>query len=305
LTAAAVLLITQSCASLDATAFTIVLLPDTQNYAEKFPAYFHDQTKWIVKNAKQRNVVFVTHVGDIVQSGDKAPEEWEVAQEAMSRLDGVVPWGVAIGNHDYDLDGSRRNGEMFKQHFGPARFQGKSWYGGASPDGLSSYQEFVGAGRKFLIFHLESDIPDDTIAWVDGVLAKNPRTPAIVSTHIYLSDVTRARDQKPYWQKKVGNSAEQVWQKWIRKTPQIFMVLCGHWSGEVFQISKNDAGQDVYEILADYQMRENGGDGWLLYLEFDPGAKQIRAETYSPSLDQYERDEDSGFVIDVDFDARF
>jgi hypothetical protein len=120
-----------------------------------------------------------------------------------------------------------------------------------------------------------------------------------------LSDVTRARDQKPYWQKKVGNSAEQVWQKWIRKTPQIFMVLCGHWSGEVFQISKNDAGQDVYEILADYQMRENGGDGWLLYLEFDPGAKQIRAETYSPSLDQYERDEDSGFVIDVDFDARF
>ncbi len=86
------------------------------------------------------------------------------------------------------------------------------------------------------------------------------------------------------------------------------MVLCGHWphaGGEWFQISKNDAGQDVYEVLADYQTRENGGDGWLRYLEFDPGANQIRVKTYSPSLDRYERDQNSDFVIALDFNTRF
>ena len=67
----------------------------------------------------------------------------------------------------------------------------------------------------------------------------------------------------------------------------------------------NDAGQKVYEMLADYQMRENGGDGWLRYMEFDPDKSQIRVKTYSPSLDRYELDADSDFVIDVDFDARF
>ena len=104
-----------------------------------------------------------------------------------------------------------------------------------------------------------------------------------IRTHIYLNDRTQSRDVEPYWQKKVGNSAEQVWQKLIHKTPQIFMVLCGHWAhaggGEWFQVSKNDAGQEVFEMLADYQARENGGDGWLRYLEFEPSANAIRAKT--------------------------
>jgi predicted MPP superfamily phosphohydrolase len=299
------LFLLQGCSTLGTQPFTIVLIPDTQNYSEKLPSYFHDQTRWVVEKAEELNIVCVTHVGDIVQRGDKAPAEWEIAEEAMSRLDDVAPWGVAIGNHDYDLDGPRSKGDMFKKYFGPARFEGKPWYGGASPDGLSSYQKFVGGGRDFLIFHLESDVPDDTIAWVEEVLEANPETPAIVTTHIYMGTHNRGRDQKPYWQKDVGNSAEQVWEKLIRPQPQIFMVLCGHWPEEWFQISMNDAGQKVYEMLADYQGRENGGDGWLRYMEFDPDKSQIRVKTYSPSLDRYERDADSDFVIDIDFDARF
>ena len=298
-----------ACSQVKQEPFAIVMLPDTQFYSEKLPQYFHDQTQWIAEQAKSLNIVFVTHVGDIVQRGDQVLEEWEVAKEAMSRLDGVVPWGVAIGNHDYDRDGRHRNGEMFKRYFGAKRFQGKTWYGGTSSDGLSSFQKFTGAGREFLIFHLEADIPDDTIAWVKSVLMEHPGIPTILSTHIYLNDRTQSRDVEPYWQKKVGNSAEQVWQKLIRKTPQIFMVLCGHWAhaggGEWFQISKNDAGQEVFEMLADYQARENGGNGWLRYLEFEPSANEIRAETYSPSLGRFEADENSGFVISVDFDERF
>lgn len=302
------LTLTVACNRSNPKPFTIVMLPDTQNYSEKLPQYFHDQTRWVAEQASDLNIVFATHVGDIVQRGDEVLEEWEVAREAMSRLDGLVGWGVAIGNHDYDRDGTRRNGEMFKRYFGQERFEGEVWYGGASPDGLSSFQKFSAGGREFLIFHLEADFPDDTIAWVEAVLKDYPGKPTILSTHIYLDDRTQARGTEPFWQKDVGNSAEQLWQKLIRKTPQIFMVLCGHWShagGEWFQISRNKAGQQVFEILADYQSRENGGNGWLRYLVFDPDANQIRARTYSPSLDRYETDENSDFVIEVNFEDRF
>ena len=131
---------------------------------------------------------------------------------------------------------------------------------------MNSYQLFSGGGSRFLVFHLEADIPDEAIAWVEGILERYPGTPAIVSTHIYMSDETKSRTQEQYYRKDVGNSGEAVWNKLIKKNSQIFMVLCGHWAnagGEWYQVSGNDAGQPVLEILADYQTRENGGNGWL------------------------------------------
>ena len=139
--------------------FTIVMLPDTQFYAETYPEYFHDQTEWVRRNAEKENIVFVTQVGDIVQNGDAAPNEWKVADEAFARLKGVVPWGVAIGNHDYDLGEPPGRASVFRKTFGPQRFAGNAWYGGSSENELNSYQLFSGGGDRFLIFHLEADIP--------------------------------------------------------------------------------------------------------------------------------------------------
>ena len=46
--------------------FTIIVLPDTQYYSESFPAVFDNQTQWIADNIEQMNIVFVTHLGDVV-----------------------------------------------------------------------------------------------------------------------------------------------------------------------------------------------------------------------------------------------
>ena len=46
------------------------MLPDTQHYSEAFPAIFTSQTQWIVDNKEARNIVFVTHEGDIVEHND-------------------------------------------------------------------------------------------------------------------------------------------------------------------------------------------------------------------------------------------
>ena len=51
--------------------FTIIALPDTQNEAEYFPAVFTSQTQWIADNKTLENIVFVTHLGDIVNTADR------------------------------------------------------------------------------------------------------------------------------------------------------------------------------------------------------------------------------------------
>ena len=74
--------LTIGCSHQKVPPFTIVVLPDTQNYSERLPQYFHDQTQWISQNVKGLNISFVSHVGDIVQRGDQVIEEWLVAKKS-------------------------------------------------------------------------------------------------------------------------------------------------------------------------------------------------------------------------------
>ena len=61
------------------------------------------------------------------------------------------------------------------------------------------------------------------------------------------------------------------------------MTLNGHTSAERQQIDTNHAGGKVASMLADYQNIQNGGDGYLRKIRFDPGAGRIDVSTYSPT----------------------
>ncbi len=76
--------------------FTIIVLPDTQYYSEGYPSIFDSQTQWIIENKESLNIVFVTHLGDIVDHW-WVPEEFENANNSLSKLDGNVPYGVLPG----------------------------------------------------------------------------------------------------------------------------------------------------------------------------------------------------------------
>ena len=80
--------------------FTVVMLPDTQRYSMSRPDLFCAQTEWVKRARDRENIVFVTQVGDIINDRSKIMSQWTVASNAMARLDGVVPWGVTLGNHD-------------------------------------------------------------------------------------------------------------------------------------------------------------------------------------------------------------
>ena len=113
-----------------------------------------------------------------------------------------------------------------------------------------------------------------------------------------------------------ASSGEEIFEELVAPYPQVFMVLSAHYyrsdegPGEYHQVSTNDAGSNVYEMLADYQLYDNGGDGWLRLVELVPeggegGLDRIRVRTYSPTRDEFQPGAASNFSFDLDFAERF
>lgn len=289
--------------------FTIALIPDTQKYAESYPETFTAQTEYLAAAVEPERIAFVSHLGDVVEHGERE-SEWRIADAAMSVLDGVVPYGIVIGNHDFadEFEDPHGGAPLFLQYFPESRYAELPWHGGRSPDGLSSYQLIDAGPWELLYLHLSVDTPPAALEWARRVIARYPGRPTIVTTHVYLRE--NGRIPKPYlWGSGDGTwdgiSSEQFFTDFVARHPQIFMVTCGHISSERYQVSINDTGLPVFELLQDYQNREAGGEGFLRFLRFYPDRDEIRAVTYSPTLDQFEVDGDSHFVIEIDFDTRF
>jgi len=302
--------------------WTVVAIPDTQKYAESegLISYAIDQTDWIADNVESESIRFVTHEGDLVEDGSKE-DEWDRIDGAMSTLDGVVPYSTLPGNHDWAVTNDKSSSiENYAAYFGPSRFDDYSWYGGSGPraEGLNSYQLFSAGDYDFLHLALEWEpsgtVDDDStpLGWAQSVLDDYPDRPTIITTHSYLRD-DGERASSSQDDGGEGNPGEVVWQDLIEPNPQIFLVLNGHWhedDGEYHQVSENVAGESVYEVVADYQDRSDGGTGWLRLVQFHPGGgdeapDRIQFRTYSPSLGEYETDGDSEFAFDLDFESRF
>ena len=302
-------------------AFTVIGLPDTQNYSSSFPAIFTAQTAWVVDQRAALDIRFVSHYGDIVNNADQ-PVQWARADESMSLLDdaGII-YGVCPGNHDITASGSVGQPyipQPYLERFGPSRFGGRAWFGGASPSGMSSYQYFSAGGMEFLSLHLECDTPVRELAWAQGILDENRDRPVLVTTHRYLQDaedytsgvpLVPSGRYPPIWYSVEGTytpdgiQSNEFFDWFIRKNPSIFMVNCGHFHEEYRQVSTNVAGLPVHEVLADFQDDPNGGDGWMRIMRFDVATNTIDVDTYSPTLAAIRTADESDFTLAVPFDA--
>jgi len=274
--------------------FTVVLLPDTQHYTEMAnnPSNpFRVQTTWIANNMAEENIAFVTHMGDIVQSNNTTPSQWEVADTACDILEAAnVPYSVMPGNHDMLGSGPpsyTRNATLYNANFPVSRFASKPWYGGHyGSTNESNYSLFSAGGMDFLMLNLELMPSDDTLTWANGVLDAYPTRRTIVATHKYLTEAGDRSTQTVYGS-FTGNNANQIFDELITNHSNVFMVVCGHESAERLRVATNAAGKPVYEILTDYQDLANGGNGWLRTLQFKPDTNEIAVGSYSPVLDQY------------------
>jgi len=277
--------------------FSVVVLPDTQYYAESHPWIFSDQTQWVADNQQQHNIRAVLHAGDITDNGDDAPDEWVIADAAMSVLeyplpglpDGI-PWGFSVGNHD-----QRPNGDpdgttvQLDTYFGVDHFAERGYYGGHHDgDNHNHYILFEAGSAAFLALFLEYDVDANPLVldWAHGVISGHPDHYAIVTSHYLI----RSGDPGDW-----GAQGAATYDA-LRDLPNLELMICGHIGGEGRR-TDTFAGHDTTTLLADYQFRADGGSGWLRIMHFSPGRQQIHIRTYSTVLDEWETDADSDFLL--------
>ena len=270
--------------------FTIIALPDTQHYSEAYPAVFTSQTQWIVDNKAARNIVFVTHEGDIVEHNGLA-SEWDRANQSMSLLDNVVPYGMGPGNHDQPTT-------LYNQYFPYTRYVSQPWYGGHYQNlNDNNYQLFSGGGIDFVIVHLAFCPPTGAVTWADSIFKTYPNRVGIVTTHGYLNASA---------QRTVGGctNTQYLWDGLALPNPNLHFMLSGHVHDESRR-SDVANGHLVFQMLADYQDRATGGEGWLRILRFVPADDKVYVQTFSPWLNRFESDANSEFALDFPMGGAF
>ena len=266
------------------------MLPDTQFYSKVYAWIFENQTEWIVQKENEYNIVFVTHLGDIVDTYNDN-NQWRNADNAMRILDNKVPYTVLPGNHDMFGNSSA---PIYESYFPASRYENYSYWGGSydpssansSSPNMNNYQLFSWGGMDFITLSLQYEPPADVLSWADNVLNNYSNRRAIISTHSYLNPDGSLTD--------TGGS--EIYNKVVVPENNVFLVLCGHMTESCTRID-NLGGRVVYQLLSDYQDLPNGGNGYLRIMEFVPSESTIYVKTYSPYLDNYMTDPTNQFEL--------
>ena len=270
--------------------FVIAALPDTQAYSESGEDGFKKQIEWLLANAADKNIVFVTHLGDVVNVGaDRG--QWATALRALRPLlrQDRLPFSIVRGNHD--------DPNYFLKNLPPSLMRGKPWFVAASPSGLCQAQRFNVDGAWFLHVGFGVQPTDAELAWADDLLKRSDLRgmPVIVTTHDYLGGGN-------------GKSAagRRVWNGFVKNNPMIFMVLCGHVAQEYAFVAKDAAGLPVFEMLSDYQQfRPFGGNGLMRLISIDPVKDTIEVRTFSPYFQFKNGDEPDTDYYETDLNSQF
>jgi hypothetical protein len=152
-----------------------------------------------------------------------------------------------------------------------------------------------------------------TLQWAQSVVDRYPGMPTILTTHEWMDpnftgSIARSNDYNSYFPGLDHQIPDRVFDSFIRKNDQIFMVLAGHdfvatpgqpgvSNGQNRRIDLNDFGNPVYQFVQDYQGNTigpegtpgsaNGGAGWLRFVEFDTDARRMHFYTYSTLLNRF------------------
>lgn len=300
----------------------LVMLPDTQNATKAHPHVFTRQTQWIAAHARELHIGAVLHVGDIVDNNDV--QQWERAAQSLGVLDGVVPYVLAVGNHDvrvaYTPERSLFNREvpLLNLHFPVERALVHSNLGGTFETGRleNSYSLFSFGGEPYLVLSLEWGPRDEVLDWANGVLAQHRDHKVILITHGFTAPdggwVTRDRFPVAFPSPddfvpapSSVNDARQIWEKLVDPHDHVVLVLSGHMGMDAIphRVRRSSEGNTIVEIMANYQSESNGGNGWLVLLTLSD--EHIAVNAFSPYLCAHRFDFDGrgfwhNFTIDLE-----
>ena len=271
-------------------AYVFAVIPDTQDYTSNssIAPTFGNMTDWLVEQKDTLAIEHVIHVGDIVQFGSVS--QWEIAEDALERLDGELSYTLAIGNHDQQRPGfsSAFSFETdVDTYFTPEQVGATAAQGGGTYDGFdvgpdtfgngdsyassirNSYTTFeTRDGTDWLVFSLEFGMPDDVLRWASEVIEDHLDHRVIIDTHAWnggdgrITPTTEVLNtDNDGWGYAIRenprsvNGGEDAWRELASNYPNITFTFNGHnfMGGAETVISYGAGGNPTFQTFVNYQ----------------------------------------------------
>jgi len=254
------------------TNYCFAFIPDAQKLVYLNPEMFEAQVEWIINNESTMNIAMTAYVGDIVDHSD-ALEEWERSSNAISLMDqSHTPYMMTAGNHDYNEE------DTYLHYYGPDRFRNKEYYRGSSPSRYSSYGIVEAGSYTYLWLMVDMKHLAQDLAWCKIVLEVHQNMPTVLVSH----DILYTTGEGQHLISHESENGQMIWEALVAPYNQVFMTVNGHYNGNFHQIRRNNAEQEVIQLLINYQDSYRGGNGWMRLAQLNEENNQIMFQTYSP-----------------------
>ena len=328
-------------------AYSFAVIGDTQTTTDYYPEKLPTLYKWIADNADDRNIVFSIGLGDITNDNGRDDKyskgndglyyvdasgqyiQWDVAYDAITLLDGKVPYSLIRGNHDVyaDYNDSSKRLEGFNTRFENSAFftsqftaaNGGGRYGDGQYDNVNdvtdlltkypnsyanTFQTITVGKNSYLFVNLDWKMTDSIIEWANNVIAAHPDHRVVISTHAYLNGDATTHDSGDPTPNGSYNG-EELWQSLVSRHENVEFVLSGHISNDriIYNQVKGKNGNTVTEMLIDPQGYDAqlGGCSMVAMFLFDESGEKLAVEWYSTVKDRYFKTTDA-YVIDLSDD---
>ena len=282
-------------------AYSFAVVGDTQTVTHSNASKLKQLYQWIIDNKDTMNIQYVIGLGDITEKGvdddhknynyEVGSAQWAAAKEAITMMDGQLPYSLIRGSGH---DGVEFFNEYFADHEGYTQ-NITGYYKEGRIENV--YHTFKVGEVDYMILCLDFGAKDDVLAWANEVVAAHPAHRVIMTTHAYLEkdgsllETGEAYCPSQSYYDPTNNDADDIWDKFVRKHPNICMVMSGHMTASDVVVSKKtgDYGNEITQILVDPQGLDTSSSprGMVAMLYFSEDGKNVDVRYYSTITDKY------------------
>ncbi|MBQ8380890.1 MAG: metallophosphoesterase, partial [Clostridia bacterium] len=273
--------------------YSFAVFGDTQMMTHYYANTLDPMYQWVVDNKEEKKIVYSIGLGDITNKNGSIKfskdengnwiwadngeyDEWDVAKQAISILNGKIPYSLVRGNHDITSSLDTFNQTFYDVEYFTSQFEGekggkytdlKDANGNNLKDPVTgdkgadvNYVSYANTWCKYdfkydekgeektvsyLFVNLDYGASDEVLAWASDVIEAHPDHKVIVSTHCYLfADATTedAGDSTPpSIMRDFMNNGDDMWREFVSKHKNIEMVLSGHITQNEIVYSRTNA----------------------------------------------------------------
>lgn len=271
------------------TEFSLAVIPDTQTEVViPTDRRFRNRATWLAENKSELDLRYALQVGDLVNWGDVAPEQYTKASEEIKPLEAAVPWAGALGNHDTGAvcaGGSACPGEKtwetvretygYNKAFPVSRFPNmRGTFEAGKVD--NAYATFSAGGVDWLVLTLELWPRPAAVTWARSVVADHPSHNVIVVTHAYLNgDGSIGQDRGGYG----ATSPQYLYDNLIKLYPNVKLVFSGHVGESAMRTDTGNAGNKIVSLLQTFHSRTTNP---VRLVEIDTANGTVTSRVYAP-----------------------